>query len=83
MATLTLPDSVSFLHDPVRKKYYDFPEENSSVSDLDWILRCAECAVEESYQKGSPRLIQMSGLVHFLRDQLKKEYPDCYDESGK
>lgn len=57
-------------------------ERGDAVKTFDWILRCAESSIKDSYSEGAPRRIQMEALCAHLRGQLKAQMPDMYDENG-
>lgn len=60
-------------YDPVALKYNDSSNRFDYAKTVAWFINCAEVAIENSYNEGAPRRIEMYSLCHSLRKQLKEQ----------
>ena len=57
----------------VADKYGQSGEKTEIAGEAEWLIRCAQIAIHQSYKEGAPRRIQMDKLTDNLREQLKKQ----------
>lgn len=75
--TLHLSDVEAIEMGPERLKEYK-PDGTQAIKSLEWILRCAESSISDSYLKDAVRYKEMFALCDFFRHQLYEQCPELF-----